>query len=85
MPKRVDIESYRSYMKYLSSAIDEDFSSISKIQSIDFNTNCDSEGIKIKTDEISHLVEDLRERIEEFKEIISLSQSRDGKISKLGI
>ncbi len=48
MLKKVDIESYRSYMKYLSSVIDEDFSSISKIQSIDFNTNCDSESIKIR-------------------------------------
>jgi predicted transcriptional regulator len=83
--KRVDIESYLNYIKYLSDSIEVSFSSIEKIQNIDFNMNCDFEDIKTKTNEMSYLVEDLMEKIEEFKEVVSISHFRDGKISRLGI
>ena len=56
-----------------------------EIQNIDFNMNCDFEDIKTKTNEMSYLVEDLMEKIEEFKEVVSISHFRDGKISRLGI
>jgi len=77
-----DISSYLNYIKYLSKHISTSFSNIEKV---DINENYNRQELKLKVDEIANISDNLSLKISDLHSILSLSELRNRKISKLGI
>ncbi len=77
-----DISSYLNYIKYLSKHISTSFSNIERV---DINENYNRQELKLKVDEIANISDNLSLKISDLHSILSLSELRNRKISKLGI